>query len=59
MKGEFIYMITQTEKQRPLIQQILILALPIIMENLLQALLGTVDVQNQVVQVLRLIAFCW
>ena len=52
-------MITQTEKQRPLIQQILILALPIIMENLLQALLGTVDVQNQVVQVLRLIAFCW
>ena len=36
-------MTIQTEKHRPLIQQILILALPIIMENLLQALLGTVD----------------
>ena len=33
----------QSEKQPSLIQQILILALPIVMENLLQALLGTVD----------------
>lgn len=32
-----------SEKQPSLIQQILILALPIVMENLLQALLGTVD----------------